>query len=55
MGEYVVKEEKKKGFDYGTIGIIVGVLVVVISIVWATLGTFSNDDDKSGDGVTWVG
>ena len=44
----------EKGFDFGTLGIIIGVLIVVVSIVWVALMTLSNDD-KSGEGITWVG
>ena len=45
--------EKGKKFNFRTIGIIVGILVVLISIVWVTVVNWF-DKDTSND-VTWVG
>lgn len=50
-----VKDAKEKGLDYGSLGIIFGVLIVVLAIVWVTKMTLSRDDEKSGEGITWVG
>jgi len=50
-----VKGEEKKGVDYGTLSIVIGVLVVVVSFVWVTLLTMTQDSEKTGDGVMWVG
>ena len=46
--------DKKKEFDFGTLGIIIAVLVVVLSIIWITVVNLHNDDDNP-DEVTWVG
>ena len=45
--------DKKKGFDFGTLGVIIGILIIVLSIVWVTL-TNSHDEDNPNE-VTWVG
>jgi len=50
-----VKGEERKSVDYGTLGILIGVLVVVVSFVWVTFLTMTQDREKAGDGVMWVG
>ncbi len=50
-----MKEETEKGIDYGTLGIVLGVVFVIMSIILVTMLSFSQGEDKSGDGVTWVG
>ena len=49
-----MKGEIGKSCNFGVLGIILGVLVVVLSIVWVAIMILSNDD-KSGEEVTWVG
>ena len=49
-----MKGEMKKRFDFGVMGIILGVIVVVLSIVWVVMMILSNDS-KSCEEVTWVG
>jgi len=46
--------DKKKEFDFGPLGIIIAVSVVVISIIWITVVNLHNDNDNL-DEVTWVG
>lgn len=46
-------DEKKKEFDFGTLGIIIGILIMVLSIVWVTLANLHDDDNPNE--VTWVG
>jgi len=46
--------EKKKALDFGIFGIIIGILVAIFLIVLVTMLSLSHDD-KSGEGVTWVG
>lgn len=50
-----MKEAKEYGLDYGSLGIIVGVMLVIMSIVWVARMTLSRGDEKSGEGITWVG
>jgi len=50
-----VKAEKKNDLDFGSFGIIIGVLIVIVSIVWVTRMTLFRDDEKTGEDVTWVG
>jgi len=52
---FAVKGEERKSVDYGTLGILIGVLVVVVSFVWVTFLTMTQDREKAGDGVMWVG
>jgi len=55
MGAYGLEERKKKGVDFGSLGIMIGLVFVVVSLVWMTKMTLSGDEEKSGEGVTWVG
>jgi len=50
-----VKDELRKGFSFGSLGITLGVVVAIISVVWVTMLRLSGKDDRSGDGITWVG
>ena len=50
----MVIEERKKALDFEAFGVIIGVLVVIVLIVLVTLMNLSHDD-KSGEGITWVG
>ena len=47
-------EESKKALDFEAFGIIIGVLVVIVLIVLVAIKNLSHDD-KSGEGITWVG
>jgi hypothetical protein len=49
-----VNNEKKKGMNLSTIGIVVGIFFVLVSIIWVTV-TVIAESDSSGDDVTWVG
>jgi len=44
---------KKAGFSFGKFGLIIGMLVVVIPLIWAA-ATFLLDKDAAED-ITWVG
>ncbi|MFC1693382.1 hypothetical protein ACFL1R_07750 [Candidatus Latescibacterota bacterium] len=48
-----MKNEKKNGFDYGTVGIVVGVIIVILSIVVVTIMRLN--DDRFSEDITWVG
>ena len=50
-----MNEETEKDVDYGALGVILGVILVVLSVIMVAMISFSHDEDKSGDGVTWVG
>ena len=45
--------EKSKKFDFFTLGIILSILFIILSIVWVTVTNFLNDDNP--DEITWVG
>ena len=49
-----MKEKTEKHVDFGTVGIIIGILVAVLSVVWVTV-SMTRSDEMSGDGITWVG
>jgi len=44
----------KKRMGFGTLGIVLGVVVVIVSIVWVTFISFTRED-RTGNDVTWVG
>jgi len=48
-----VTEDEKHGFDFGTIGIGLGLLVVVLAIATVAVIKFIRRD--RGDDITWVG
>ncbi|MCD6308159.1 MAG: hypothetical protein J7M24_04100, partial [Candidatus Latescibacteria bacterium] len=50
-----VKGENRKDADYSMLGVVVGILIVIATIVWVTMLTLSRDDDASAEGITWVG
>ena len=50
-----MEESKKKSVDFGSLGIMIGLVFVVVSLVWMAKMTLSGGEDKSGDGITWVG
>ncbi len=45
--------DKEKGFDFGTLGIIIAIFIIIISVVWITVVNLHNDDNPNE--VTWVG
>ena len=45
---------KKKKVNFGTLGVAIGIVVVIISIVWVTIASLCRDD-RGGNEVTWVG
>ena len=45
--------EKSKGFDYFTLGIILSILFIILSIVWVTVTNLFDNDNP--DVITWVG
>ena len=47
--------ERAKGkFRFTTLGIVLGIIVVVLSIVWVTVINLYQDDPGAND-ITWVG
>ena len=50
-----MKDKKGKEFDFGVLGIALSVFFVIASAVWIIMLNLPHDDDRSGDGVTWVG
>lgn len=48
-----MEDKKKSGFDYGAMGIVVGVIIVILSIVVVTIMRFN--DDRFSEDITWVG
>jgi hypothetical protein len=53
-GSGMVKDQGKGMPPYGKLGIILGAMVVIVSIVWVTLVHFCHRD-HGGNEVTWVG
>jgi len=49
-----VEGESKKGFKFIIMGIILCIFFVIISIIWITMLTVS-EDEVSGEDITWVG
>ena len=45
--------EKSKGFDFYTLGIILSISFVILSIVWMTVTKFIDNDNP--EEITWVG
>ena len=43
-----------KKMNYGTLGMVMGALVVIASIVWVAVLNLSRND-RSGNDITWVG
>ena len=50
----MVKAQEKRNPRYGKLGIILGAIVVIASIVWVTIIHFCRRD-HGGNEVTWVG
>ena len=53
-GDGDVKDEAKIRCDFRKFGIILGVFIVFLSIVWITVINMC-DDEKSGEDINWVG
>jgi hypothetical protein len=51
----VVKKEKQKKVNFCTIGIVIGFVVLVISILWILVVNMYGGIDKDAEEVTWVG
>lgn len=49
-----MKEQEKGMPRYGKLGIILGAMVVIVSIVWVTMVHICRHD-HGGNEVTWVG
>ena len=49
-----MNNHEKKGLNFSTIGIAVGIFFVLVSIVWVTVTVISGSETSSDD-VTWVG
>lgn len=50
----MVAECSKEKFRFTTLGIVLGIIVVVLSIVWVTVINLYQDDSGAND-ITWVG
>jgi hypothetical protein len=50
----LVAEGSKGKFGYTTLGIVLGIIVIVLSIVWVTVMNLYHDDPDAND-ITWVG
>lgn len=50
-----MEDELKKRFNFGKLGIVFGVIVFVISIVFVMMNFSNNKTDKTTDDLTWVG
>ena len=49
-----MKENSKGKFRFTTLGIVLGIIVVVLSVVWVTMINLYHDDPGAND-ITWVG
>ena len=47
--------ENKKGFGFGTLGFILGIFVVVLSIIWVFSRCGVSEDEAPVEDITWVG
>jgi hypothetical protein len=54
-GRIVVKKEKQEKVNFCTIGIVLGLVVLVISILWILVVNMYGGIDKDTEEVTWVG
>jgi hypothetical protein len=50
----IVAEGPKGKFKYSTLGVVLGIIVIVLSIVWVTVMNLYRDDPDAND-ITWVG
>jgi len=48
----ILVDEKKSGLGFGTLGIIIGIFVVVLTIVWVTIVNLADNDNPNE--ITWV-
>lgn len=49
----MAKTKPEGGMQFGTLGIALGILVVVVSVVWVTI--LSLGHNRHADEITWVG
>lgn len=49
-----MKTPTENGFDFGSIGIIIGIVVVVLTVLAMIWHALTNREDGSSD-LTWVG
>lgn len=45
--------QTKSGNGFGTLGIFLGIFVLIVSVVWIAIITVADDDPA--DEITWVG
>ena len=50
----MVTDKAKKRVRFGTLGIVLGIMVVIVSIVWVAIINVCRHD-QCGNEVTWVG
>ena len=50
----MVTDKAKSKVKFGTLGIVLGVMVVIVSIVWVAMISICRHD-HCGNEVTWVG
>ena len=50
-----MEDKLKKVFNFSTVGIVFGVIVFFISIIFAIKSFSNNTVDKTSDDPTWVG
>jgi len=50
----MVTDKAKRTVKFGTLGIVLGVMVVIVSIVWVTMINICRHDHGANE-VTWVG
>ncbi len=53
-GSGMVTDKAKKRVRFGTLGIVLGIMVVIVSIVWVAIINVCRHD-QCGNEVTWVG
>jgi hypothetical protein len=51
--EYFLANNKKPGFSFRKFGFVLGMFVVIISVLWATVTCLF--DSESTEDITWVG
>jgi len=49
-----VSEQSGRKIQFSTVGIIIGIILVVMSLIWVTRAVISGKE-QSGEDVTWVG
>jgi len=49
-----VDEQNSRKIQFSTVGIVIGILLVIMSLVWVTKAVITGNK-QSGEDVTWVG